>query len=95
MDQKSLTYSDCQIVWVNLDGIWISYNFRLGRYWFEGNIIVILILQIRRIHICVTHIHTQPGVADRFINDIRRELTELLKNPEEPVEGKVRLMPVI
>lgn len=34
--------------------------------------------------------HTQPGVADRFINDVKREVTELLKNPEKPVEGKVR-----
>lgn len=42
-----------------------------------------------RIHICVTHMHTQPGVADRFINDVKKELTEIMKNPGEPIEGKV------
>lgn len=34
--------------------------------------------------------HTQPGVADRFINDVKKELAEILKNPEKPIEGKVR-----
>lgn len=43
------------------------------------------------IHICVTHMHTQPGVADRFINDVKKELTEIMKNPGEPIEGKMAI----
>ena len=30
------------------------------------------------IHLCVTLLHTQPGVADKFVNDIK-ELTEYVK----------------
>lgn len=33
--------------------------------------------------------HTKPGVADQFINDVKEATKELLKNPEKPVEGKV------
>ncbi|GJQ68952.1 Sply [Trypoxylus dichotomus] len=43
------------------------------------------------VHICVTHVHTQPGVADRFITDVKASLEEILKTPEEPVEGKLAL----
>lgn len=39
------------------------------------------------LHICVTHIHTQDGVADRFVSDIEDALIEILKNPELAVEG--------
>ena len=31
------------------------------------------------IHLCVTLLHTQKGVADKFVNDIK-ELTEYVKN---------------
>lgn len=41
------------------------------------------------IHICVTHLHTEPGVADEFLNDVRAELKEIMKTPQAPVEGKV------
>ncbi|KAG6800804.1 sphingosine-1-phosphate lyase [Apis mellifera caucasica] len=40
------------------------------------------------IHLCVTYVHTQSGVADQFLSDVETELEEILKNPETPVEGK-------
>ncbi|CAG9856583.1 unnamed protein product [Phyllotreta striolata] len=43
------------------------------------------------IHICVTRQHTKPGVADQFLEDVRTSLEELLKNPSEPVEGKMAI----
>lgn len=33
--------------------------------------------------------HTQEGVANTFINDVKEELSVIMKNPEDPVEGKV------
>ncbi|XP_015109916.1 sphingosine-1-phosphate lyase [Diachasma alloeum] len=39
------------------------------------------------IHICVTHVHTQAGIADEFLHDVRNILVEIKKHPEEPVEG--------
>ncbi|RZB39694.1 sphingosine-1-phosphate lyase [Asbolus verrucosus] len=43
------------------------------------------------IHICVTHVHTQQGVADKFLNDVQASLTEILKEPHIPVEGKMAI----
>ncbi|CAH1119293.1 unnamed protein product [Phaedon cochleariae] len=43
------------------------------------------------IHLCITHMHTQPGVADKFLEDVKSSLTEIMKNPSEPVEGKMAL----
>lgn len=43
------------------------------------------------IHICVTHVHTNPGVADQFVEDVRLELETILKTPDTPVEGKVEI----
>lgn len=43
------------------------------------------------IHICVTHVHTEAGVADQFIQDIKSELELILKTPDTPVEGKVKI----
>lgn len=40
-------------------------------------------------HICVTNLHTQDGVADQFIEDIRAVVAQIMINPEKPVEGKV------
>jgi len=34
--------------------------------------------------------HTKPGVADRFVNDVKSVAQELIKNPGEKAEGKVR-----
>src|SRR5690349_11163973 len=44
-----------------------------------------------RIHICVTFMHTKAGVADNFVNDIESIVSELMKTPEKPVEGKMAL----
>ena len=32
-------------------------------------------------HICITTLHTLPGVADRFLNDVREITAEIMKNP--------------
>lgn len=41
------------------------------------------------IHICVTHMHTQPGVADQFLKDFKSELNTILETRNTLVEGKV------
>lgn len=43
------------------------------------------------IHICVTHLHTKPGVADRFLNNVKEEINVIMKKPSAPVEGKMAL----
>lgn len=43
------------------------------------------------LHLCVTHVHTQPGVADQFVSDIRNAVTEIMKTPQAPVEGKMAM----
>ncbi|OXU26605.1 hypothetical protein TSAR_005548 [Trichomalopsis sarcophagae] len=39
------------------------------------------------IHICVTHVHTEPGVAQQFVDDVRFELEKIMQTPEEEAEG--------
>jgi sphinganine-1-phosphate aldolase len=46
------------------------------------------------VHICLTQLHTLPGVADRFINDVKEEVKKILKNPEDDLEGKVSVIDV-
>lgn len=41
------------------------------------------------IHICVTVLHTQPGVADRFISDVKEQVAVIMKNPKEKTTGRV------
>uniref|UniRef100_A0A1L8EHT5 sphinganine-1-phosphate aldolase n=2 Tax=Haematobia irritans TaxID=7368 RepID=A0A1L8EHT5_HAEIR len=43
------------------------------------------------IHICITDMHTAPGVADKFIADVRTAVTLIMKDPKEPVSGKMAL----
>ncbi|XP_046829566.1 sphingosine-1-phosphate lyase isoform X2 [Vespa crabro] len=43
------------------------------------------------IHICITYVHTEPGIADQFLNDVRTELTNILKVPDLPIEGKLAM----
>ncbi|XP_062535950.1 sphingosine-1-phosphate lyase [Armigeres subalbatus] len=43
------------------------------------------------IHICVTHMHTRDGIADKFVNDVRTKVALVMKNPEKPVEGKMAI----
>lgn len=35
--------------------------------------------------------HTKDGVADKFLNDVKIQLAELMINPTKPVDGKVSL----
>uniref|UniRef100_A0AAR2LWV8 sphinganine-1-phosphate aldolase n=1 Tax=Pygocentrus nattereri TaxID=42514 RepID=A0AAR2LWV8_PYGNA len=39
------------------------------------------------IHICVTMLHTKPGVAEHFINDVKEEVAIIMKNPQEKTTG--------
>ncbi|XP_017279774.1 sphingosine-1-phosphate lyase 1 isoform X1 [Kryptolebias marmoratus] len=39
------------------------------------------------IHLCCTVLHTQPGVADRFIQDVREQVGIIMKNPKEKTTG--------
>lgn len=41
------------------------------------------------IHICCTVLHTQPGVADRFIRDVQEQVAIIMKNPKEKTTGMV------
>ncbi|KAJ8733137.1 hypothetical protein PYW08_001435 [Mythimna loreyi] len=43
------------------------------------------------IHICVTHAHTQAGVAERFLADVRDAANTCLKDCNAPVEGKMAI----
>ncbi|XP_013103384.1 sphingosine-1-phosphate lyase [Stomoxys calcitrans] len=43
------------------------------------------------VHICVTDLHTAPGVADKFITDVRTAVALIMKDPKEPVSGKMAL----
>ncbi|XP_033835845.1 sphingosine-1-phosphate lyase 1 [Periophthalmus magnuspinnatus] len=39
------------------------------------------------IHICCTVLHTQPGVADHFVKDVREAVAVIMKNPKEKTTG--------
>lgn len=39
------------------------------------------------IHICCTVLHTQPGVADLFIQDVKDAVAVIMKNPNEKTTG--------
>ncbi|XP_029305732.1 sphingosine-1-phosphate lyase 1 isoform X2 [Cottoperca gobio] len=39
------------------------------------------------IHICCTVLHTQQGVADRFVSDVREQVAIIMKNPKEKTTG--------
>jgi len=41
------------------------------------------------IHICVTHVHTKPGVADQFLEDVNTALKTIMETRDIPVKGKV------
>ncbi|KAK4322607.1 hypothetical protein Pmani_006638 [Petrolisthes manimaculis] len=43
------------------------------------------------IHIAVTVLHTQPGVADKFIGDVKEITEEILKNPPKDAGGSAAL----
>lgn len=35
--------------------------------------------------------HTRPGIAEKFVNDVETSVTEIMKDPKAPVEGKMAL----
>ena len=39
------------------------------------------------VHICLTLMHAQTGVADTFLSDIKSVVIECLKTPEESGDG--------
>ncbi|KAJ8248172.1 hypothetical protein GJAV_G00239130 [Gymnothorax javanicus] len=39
------------------------------------------------IHICVTLLHTQPGVAEQFVKDVTEQVAIIMKNPQEKTTG--------
>ncbi|KAI4898036.1 hypothetical protein NFI96_019258, partial [Prochilodus magdalenae] len=39
------------------------------------------------IHICVTMLHTKPGVAECFISDVKEEVAIIMKDPKEKTTG--------
>lgn len=43
------------------------------------------------IHLCVTMVHTKPGIADRFIADFERCTAEILKTPNAKCEGQAAI----
>lgn len=43
------------------------------------------------IHLCVTHVHTERGVADQFLEDVKTELAIIMKDPGLPIEGKLAM----
>lgn len=44
------------------------------------------------IHICITHVHTEPGITDQFLEDVSTELEILMETRSTPVEGKVKIV---
>uniref|UniRef100_A0A182IPS7 sphinganine-1-phosphate aldolase n=1 Tax=Anopheles atroparvus TaxID=41427 RepID=A0A182IPS7_ANOAO len=43
------------------------------------------------IHICVTYMHTEHGVAEKFVEDVRTKVALIMQNPTKPVEGKMAI----
>ncbi|VUZ43357.1 unnamed protein product [Hymenolepis diminuta] len=39
------------------------------------------------VHFCVTDVHTQPGLAQRFLDDLRDAAERLIKEPKKEVSG--------
>lgn len=59
---------------------------------FLGSLTMTLLLFSFSIHICVTMLHTQPGVAEQFISDVKREVAIIMKNPKEKTTGMVSFL---
>lgn len=41
------------------------------------------------IHICITVMHTQNGIAQKFINEVKNAVAEIMQQPNLKVEGKM------
>jgi hypothetical protein len=43
------------------------------------------------VHICLTHRHTQPGLVDRFLDDLNAAVKHVKANPDKETGGVGRL----
>jgi len=43
------------------------------------------------VHICLTHRHTQPGLAEKFLDDLQAAVAYVKANPDKETEGVGRL----
>ncbi|XP_050295016.1 sphingosine-1-phosphate lyase [Anthonomus grandis grandis] len=43
------------------------------------------------IHICITKLHTRATIAQKFLDDVKEAVAEIMKDPSVPVEGKMAL----
>ena len=43
------------------------------------------------VHICLTHRHTQPGLAEKFITDLKESVDQVAEHPEQATSGMGRL----
>ncbi|XP_072939399.1 sphingosine-1-phosphate lyase [Epargyreus clarus] len=43
------------------------------------------------VHICVTHAHTQAGVAERLVADMKAATQECLKDSSQPAQGRMAI----
>jgi glutamate/tyrosine decarboxylase-like PLP-dependent enzyme len=43
------------------------------------------------VHICLTHRHTQTGLAEKFLNDLKSAVEYVKANPDKEIEGVGRL----
>lgn len=43
------------------------------------------------VHLCVTMVHTKPGVAERFVSDIEECVAVIMKNPKVQTTGRAAL----
>lgn len=67
------------------------YNFPAGKMKFHlclKFINSIIDFKFHSIHICVTFLHTKPGMAEKFVNDVELTVKEIMQSPEKMVEGK-------
>jgi glutamate/tyrosine decarboxylase-like PLP-dependent enzyme len=43
------------------------------------------------VHLCLTHRHTQPGLAEKFIQDLKSAVEQVKANPDKETDGVGRL----
>lgn len=41
------------------------------------------------VHLCVTLVHTKPGIKEKFVNDVRDVLADIRRTPNEQCSKKV------
>lgn len=43
------------------------------------------------VHICITYMHTKEGVADKLMKDVVEQVEIIMRDPKQPVEGKMAM----